>query len=169
MARWGRHGGGLHQQPPTCVWHIIKGMMCQDSSQPTRPPPMRGTACGKAACCLETAPNSHSAELCRLGSSLTRGDKCCILQNCPRQCTAHSPHPHTHRRAAASGSCTVRIHVMGAAADVTTTHQKSEAGCWHQLSTLGCAQGSAPPSMSLGLTPTGLQPGWKLQGHDTRV
>jgi hypothetical protein len=49
MARWGKHGGGLHQSPLTCVWHIIKGMMYPGWPQPPSTPPMAVSACVKAA------------------------------------------------------------------------------------------------------------------------
>jgi hypothetical protein len=92
MARWGKHGGGLHQSPLTCVVHIIQGMMYPGWPEPTSTPPMAVSACVSAARCLQAAPNSHSSKLCRLGSSLTWGAKCSILQIClSQQCSTSTP------------------------------------------------------------------------------
>jgi hypothetical protein len=92
MPRWVKHGGGLQQNPLTCVVHIIKGMMYPGWPQPTSTPPMAVSACEEATTCLQTYPNSHSSKLCRMGSSLTWGAKCCILQIClSQQCSTSTP------------------------------------------------------------------------------
>ena len=55
MPRWGEHGGGLHQYPPTCAWHIISGMMCQDCPQHTSTSPMAtGSLCASNTVTLMT-------------------------------------------------------------------------------------------------------------------